>query len=45
VAVDLCNNHYLADLTVANADPSIGISPFSKAPLKKIVLGEVGSDG
>jgi hypothetical protein len=35
----------LDGLAVANVDPGFCISPFSKAPLKHTVQGEVGRDG
>jgi hypothetical protein len=38
------NSHYLTDLPVADVDPSIRISPFSKTLLMQMVLGVVGSD-
>jgi hypothetical protein len=39
VAVNRRDSHYLADLPLADMDPSIRISPFSKAPLKQMVWG------
>jgi len=39
------NSRYLSDLPVDKVDPEIRITPFSKAPLKTMVLGVVGSDG
>jgi hypothetical protein len=41
VAVNRC---YLTDLPVADVDPDIHISLKSKAPLKQMVLGVIGSD-
>jgi hypothetical protein len=45
VAVNRCNSRYLTDLPVADVDPDVRISPKSKAPLKQMVLGVIGSDG
>ncbi len=45
VAVNCCNSHYLMDLLVADLYPYIRTSPKSKAPLKQMVLGVIGSDG
>jgi hypothetical protein len=42
VAVNSC---YLTDLSVTDVDPDVRISPKSKAPLKQMVLGVIGSDG
>jgi hypothetical protein len=39
------NSRYLTDLPVADVDPDVRISPKSKAPLKQMVLGVIGSDG
>ncbi len=36
---------YLTDLPIADVDPSIRVSPFSKAPSMQMVLGAVGSSG
>jgi hypothetical protein len=44
VVINCHNSLSLTDLLVANMDPSIWISPISKAPLKQMVLGEVGSN-
>jgi hypothetical protein len=45
VAVNRCNSRYLTDLPVAYVDSDVPISPKSKAPLKQMVLGVIGSDG
>jgi hypothetical protein len=45
VLVNRHNSHYLTDLPVANMDPIICISSKSKALLKQMVLGMVGSNG
>jgi hypothetical protein len=45
VAVNRRNSRYLTDLPVADVDPDVRISPKSKAPLKQMVLGVIGSDG
>jgi hypothetical protein len=45
VAVNRRNSHYLMDLPVADMDPDVCISPKSKAPLKQMVLGVIGSNG
>ncbi len=44
MAIYCCNSSYLTDLPVANVDPSICISPESKAPLKQIILSLAGSE-
>jgi hypothetical protein len=45
VPVNRHNSHYLTDLPVADVDLDVHISPKSKAPLKQMVLGVIGSDG
>ncbi len=45
VAVNRRNSHYLTDFPVADVDHDVCISPISKAPLKQMVLGVIGSDG
>jgi hypothetical protein len=45
VDVNRRNSCYLTDLPVADVDPDICILPKSKAPLKQMVLGVIGSDG
>jgi hypothetical protein len=45
VAVNCRNSHYLTGFPVADVDPDIHISAKSKAPLKQMVLGVIGSDG
>jgi hypothetical protein len=45
VAVNRQNSCYLTDLPVADVDPDVCISPKSKAPLKQMVLGVIGSNG
>jgi hypothetical protein len=45
VAVNHRNSRYLTALPVADVDPDVRISPKSKAPLKQMVLGVIGSDG
>ena len=44
-AVNRCNSKYLSELHVADVNPDICISPFSKAPANVMVLGVVASDG
>ncbi len=44
VAVNRRNSRYLTDLPVADVDPDVRILPKSKAPLKQMVLGVIGSD-
>ncbi len=45
MAINCRNSRYLTDLPVADIDPDVRISPKSKAPLKQMVLGVIGSDG
>jgi hypothetical protein len=45
VAVNCRNSRYLMDLPVADVDPDVCISPKSKAPVKQMVLGVIGSNG
>jgi hypothetical protein len=45
MAIDRRNSRYLTDLPVADVDPDVCISPKSKAPLRQMVLGVIGSDG
>ncbi len=44
MAVNRHNIRYLKDLPVANVEHGVCISPKSKASLKQMVLGVVGSD-
>jgi DDE superfamily endonuclease len=44
-AVNRRNSRYLTGLPVAAVDPNIRITAYTKAPLKQMVLGVVGSDG
>jgi hypothetical protein len=39
------NSRYLTDLPVTKVDESMRISPFSKAPVKVMVLSIIASDG